>query len=154
MAAVVIEAIWMERNSIVHRGVPNHLETIIRSTRITFSNYMHALSGNQSARQTRWEPPMAPWIKINMDATIRAEEAAETAVVRDDQRVILSLTATPFPHPKPVMAEATAMLLGLQHARDYAWSSVIIKSDCLNLVNCWNGSAEVPWSAAHILQRI
>ncbi|PON86771.1 hypothetical protein TorRG33x02_174200 [Trema orientale] len=54
----------------------------------------------------------------------------------------------------PPITEAVVILLGSQLARDYAWSSVVIESDCLNLINYWNGSAEVPWSAAHILQRM
>ncbi|PON40301.1 Ribonuclease H-like domain containing protein [Trema orientale] len=102
---------------------------------------MHAFSGNQSARQTCWEPPPTLWIKIYVDAAVRAEEAAGAAVARDKQGMILALIAALFPHPDPVMVEAALMLLGLQLARDYAWSSVVIESDCLNLVNCWNGSA-------------
>ncbi|PON68500.1 Ribonuclease H-like domain containing protein [Parasponia andersonii] len=96
------QAIWIERNSIVHGGVPNHLETII----------------------------------------LRAEEAAGAAVARDEHGMVLALTAAPFPHPEPVMAETAAILLGLQLAQDYAWISVIIEFDCLNLVNCWNGSTK------------
>ncbi|PON62456.1 Ribonuclease H-like domain containing protein [Parasponia andersonii] len=107
---------------------------------------MHAFSGGHSGRQNRCEPPPppAPWIKINVDAAVRAEEAAGAAVAWDEHGMVLALTAAPFPHPEPVMAETAAMLLGLQLARDYAWSSVVFESDCLNLVNCWNGSAEVP----------
>ncbi|PON68503.1 Ribonuclease H-like domain containing protein, partial [Parasponia andersonii] len=104
------------------------------------------------ARQNRWEPPLAPWIKINVDAVVRAKETAGAAVARDEHGMVLALTAAPFPHPELVMAETAAMLLGLQLAQDYAWSSFVIEFDCLNLVNCWNGSADVPWSAAHILQ--
>ncbi|PON82128.1 Ribonuclease H-like domain containing protein [Trema orientale] len=104
--------------------------------------------------KTLREPPPSPWIKINVDAAVRTTEAAGAAVVRDHLGRILAMKTELFHNPEPVLAEANAMLLALQFARDNYWSSVVIESDCLILVNGWNGSSEVPWQSDHIFLRM
>ncbi|PON85596.1 Ribonuclease H-like domain containing protein [Trema orientale] len=154
MATLITKAIWKERNSVIHGGFPSQIETMVRSIQATFNAYNLALSCNQAAHQTCWEPPPSPWIKINVDAAVRTTEAAGTAVVRDHLGRILAMKTELFHNPEPVIAEANAMLLGLQLARDNHWSSVVIESECLTLVNGWNGCSEVPWHSDHIFPQM
>ncbi|PON93451.1 hypothetical protein TorRG33x02_107290 [Trema orientale] len=118
MAALITEAIWKETNSVIHRGVPSQIETIVRSIQAAFNAYNLALSCNQPARQTCREPPPSPWIKINVDAAVRTTESAGAAVARDHLGRILALKTELSHNPEPMLAETSAMLLGLQLARD------------------------------------
>ncbi|PON90929.1 Ribonuclease H-like domain containing protein [Trema orientale] len=148
----MVEAIWMERNAIVHGEAPKQINTILRSVCNSFAFY----SSTQSlpAGPARWELPPTPWIKINVDAAIRAEESVGAAVARDHQGVVLAIKTTLLSSPDPITAEALAMLLGLEVARAYSWPYVVVESDCLNLLNSWNGGSEVPWQATHVFKQM
>ncbi|PON81063.1 hypothetical protein TorRG33x02_231810 [Trema orientale] len=137
MAALITEVIWMERNSIVHGNPPKRPEMIFRSAMTAFSSYNSVLLCHQLDRPATWETPPFPWIKINVDA-------AGAAVARDDSGRVPALKATGSHNLDLIVAKASALLLGLELAQANSWLSVVLKSDCQNLVNCWNCKGSLP----------
>ncbi|PON54408.1 hypothetical protein PanWU01x14_194870 [Parasponia andersonii] len=137
MAALITEAIWMERrNSIVHGNPPKRPEMIFLSAMTAFSSYSSVLLCHQLDRPTTWATLPFPWIKINVDAAVRAHDAVKIAVARDDSGRVLALKATTSHNPDPIVAEALALLLGLEHAK-------LI----LGLLSSWNQIVKF-WSTA------
>ncbi|PON79957.1 hypothetical protein PanWU01x14_004070 [Parasponia andersonii] len=79
---------------------------------------------------------------------------AAVAVARDDRSTFLALRTSQLLNPDPLLSEANSMLLGFQLARDHRFRNVIVESDCLHLVTCWNDGTEEPWNVKHILDQM
>ncbi|PON38904.1 hypothetical protein TorRG33x02_344040, partial [Trema orientale] len=53
------------------------------------------------------------------------------AVARDTQCRALATRIAIYQCSDPLVAEATALLLGVQLAHDQSWSNIAVESDCL-----------------------
>ncbi|PON88157.1 hypothetical protein TorRG33x02_159860 [Trema orientale] len=74
-----------------------------------------------------WLPPLTPWIKINVDATVRDDRAAGAAVATDDKGVVLAIRTTGIQCTDPLVAEASALQLGFKAALENRWQFVVIE---------------------------
>ncbi|PON83251.1 hypothetical protein TorRG33x02_209550 [Trema orientale] len=99
-ASLCMEAIWIERNLIIHNKEGRDAESINRSLMVQMQNYLQALSTNQALDQSIpmqviWVSPPPPcWIKVNVNTTVRDEKAMGATVARDTHsRTLATRTA-------------------------------------------------------------
>ncbi|KAH9688162.1 reverse transcriptase domain-containing protein [Citrus sinensis] len=112
-------------------------------------------------KQQEWLPPPHNLFKVNVDAALNSENrsAGVGAVIRDSNgKIVAAGVNQHLLMGSASLAEAEAVLWGLQLARNAAVSSLIIESDCLEvvqLVNNTKGSrSEIFWTILAIQNQI
>ncbi|KAK2660271.1 hypothetical protein Ddye_006804 [Dipteronia dyeriana] len=120
-------------------------------------NQPDQLQHREGMRNVIWKPPDSRWYKANTDVAISIAEKkiGFDIVIRDAKGFVLasscqSVTAT-F---SPPMAEAEAILSGLQFARDSGLHPVIIKSDAAIIVNWINVGGHFSLDVGLVLEGI
>ncbi|KAF8389597.1 hypothetical protein HHK36_024116 [Tetracentron sinense] len=110
----------------------NYAEEVFFSL-ITPTLVSGSVYGNSSAF---WVPPPDGFIKINCDGAFwdLNREGGIAPMARDLRGSVLDFRVHHFSCRSPILAEALAILLGLQLALDNHWHSVIVESDCWTLI--------------------
>ncbi|PON48859.1 Allosteric substrate binding domain containing protein [Parasponia andersonii] len=150
----MVEFIWKERNSILHGGIPSSPDSLYRSLSVAASSYSSALCNERDSATApvRWLQPPPPWVKINMDAAVRVEASIAAAVARNEQGSVLGRKTKEFPYPNPLVAEALALLHGLEFAVANEWKFVVLESDCMEELRSWNDDQVAPTCIISVLQ--
>ncbi|KAK9209155.1 hypothetical protein WN944_001519 [Citrus x changshan-huyou] len=112
-------------------------------------------------KQQKWFPPPENIFKINVDVAINTKNqiAGVGAVIRDSNGKIIAAGINQIHLKGPVsLAEAETVQWGLQLAKEADLTSLIIKSDCLEvvqLVNNTKGSkTEIFWTILEIRNQL
>ena len=88
-------------------------------------------------RKTKWEPPLAGWVKLNVDGSFvqQSGESGVGVIARDNEgHVIFSAWRAIFNCQDAAEAEAWACLEGLRLAAQWIHEPVIVESDCASIV--------------------
>lgn len=102
------------------------------------------VSSNRRQEQVeRWERPSCGWARINTDAScsVATNMTGIDVVVRMSSGRLHAAQMEVYPALlSPVIAEARALLIGLQLASSLGLMRVEMESDCLNLISMLTGS--------------
>ena len=95
-------------------------------------------------KQQEWLPPPQNVFKVNVDAALNSKNLSAgvgAAVIRDSNgKIVAAGVNQNLLKGSASLAEAEAMLWGLQLARNTDVSSLIIESDCLEVVQLVNNT--------------
>ncbi|MBA0760086.1 hypothetical protein Gotri_022868 [Gossypium trilobum] len=132
---VTIWAIWFSRNKFLHERKVQSLKEIIifiRSFGLEYRSSAENLKYPQPRSMVKWSPPPQGWLKINVDAglLIAKKRAVSGFIIRNGEGFIMGsgFQRHNLVH-SVVIAEALAILHGLQFALDLGFSNVILESD-------------------------
>ncbi|MBA0755499.1 hypothetical protein Gogos_021255 [Gossypium gossypioides] len=148
LIAVSIWAIWFSRNKFVHERKVQSLEeivTFIWSFGSEYRSSAESLKHPQPRSMVKWSPPPQGWFKVNVDAgvSIANNRVVTDFIIRNDEGFIMG---SGFQRHNLVLsvviAEAIAVLHGLQFALDMGFSRVILESDSRLVVNNIQKSSE------------
>jgi len=95
------------------------------------------LARKEHDRKTKWEPPPAGWVKLNVDGSFvqQSGESGVGVIARDNEgHVIFSAWRAIFNCQDAAEAEAWACLEGLRLAAQWIHEPVIVESDCARIV--------------------
>lgn len=91
-----------------------------------------------------WQPPHSPLFKVNVDAAVTGSKFGLGMVVRDEVGdVLMSAGSSCQAEGDPLHAEAKAMFFGFKYAFDVGFRSIVMESDCANLVQLAMGKTRV-----------
>ncbi|XP_074265990.1 uncharacterized protein LOC141588447 [Silene latifolia] len=145
-------AIWEHRNKVVFEGFDVAPDSVIRRVLDVLSETitMEVMGsgtrrrGGRTARSEEsdgWKAAPAGYVKLNVDVGVVDGEGVDTGVVYRDERglVVWGAARGRMQGWEPVVAEAVAMLDGLQEALDRGHRNVVVESDCLHVVDAVKG---------------
>ncbi|XP_074298529.1 uncharacterized protein LOC141629422 [Silene latifolia] len=91
-------------------------------------------------REDRWVVAPQGWVKVNVDAGVNTGEGVGVgAVCRDDEgRVLWGMAWDWKKEWEPGVAEAVAVLEGLEEAKRKGHDKVVIESDCIQVIEALN----------------
>nr|KJB20572.1 hypothetical protein B456_003G154500 [Gossypium raimondii] len=143
LIVVSIWAIWFSRNKFVHERNVQSLEeivTFIRSFGLEYRSSAESLKHPQPRSMVKWSPPPQGYFKINVDAglSVANNRAVLGFIIRNAEGFIMGHNLV----HSMVIAEAIAVLDGLQFALDMGFSKVILESDSRLVVNNIQKSSE------------
>ncbi|GLT59333.1 hypothetical protein SLA2020_321580 [Shorea laevis] len=96
----------------------------------------------QRRTETRWRPPDAGFVKINMDGAICAQRELYGlgAVARDSSgEVIAAMMFKGYGQISAEESEACSLRKALKWARDLMFYKVVVETDCASIVTAING---------------
>lgn len=142
LALVVCWKSWEIRNKDVHHSPYDIPPDIVLWCKNDLADYRSAqcvpfLSPRQPP-SLLWQPPGVGQIKINVDAAFprNSRNFRVSMVARDHDGRCLWWSRREFcGRPQPMEGEAWAVLHGLREGRDRGWNSVVIESDCANVIH-------------------
>ncbi|KAL2906000.1 hypothetical protein RDABS01_004710, partial [Bienertia sinuspersici] len=95
-----------------------------------------------------WQRPPAGVIKVNVDAHMGADgKEGLSAVIRDENGVVLLLEVRHCLVKNVEQAEAMAVQYGIMLARRFGFQCIMVESDAANVVNIINSRLEIQWGA-------
>ncbi|KAK3198821.1 hypothetical protein Dsin_022236 [Dipteronia sinensis] len=148
LLCVVLWRTWSNRNAVVH-GLPfdasedifEWANLFVRNGKAA-SSVLNTTDGHENKQSKIWEPPAQGLYKINCDAAIDLAGCLVGCgvVIRNEEGLIMAASSqrmmASFP---PHIAEATAILCGIQLAIDSGLNPVIVESDAAVVVEWING---------------
>ncbi|KAL5581977.1 hypothetical protein UlMin_014419 [Ulmus minor] len=103
-------------------------------------------------KPTAWEPTLAGWIKINLDAVVINDEASIAYVARDAGGSVIKWVAQRVSTLFPLVAEAFAANFAMELVVAEWWPNVVFTSDSKIVVDVLNAFSETPWSIASAIE--
>ncbi|XP_074318257.1 uncharacterized protein LOC141655057 [Silene latifolia] len=141
-------AIWEHRNKVVFDGieaapdsvVTRAMDVLSEMTMMDGGSYVRGKGGGRMEAQggsEGWQSAPSGYVKLNVDAGVVEGEGSDTGVVcrGGDGSVLWGIAIGRKQQWEPVIAEAVAMLDGLQEALARGHRHVVIESDCLQVVD-------------------
>jgi ribonuclease HI len=102
-----------------------------------------------------WTRPLIGMVKLNVDAAILIGKCWLAVVVRDDRENIVKFWSKAIPPNEPVVAEANAILLAIQIAKEEDFKHIIVEGDAKICFDVLNGNVvESLWSISSLCRDI
>ncbi|GLT73739.1 hypothetical protein SLA2020_455770 [Shorea laevis] len=139
--------IWHARNELLWNGKSVNPRHIIEHSLHFLADYRRAtlLKGgakpSRNRNGTRWTPPLADCVKINIDAALSWQQRTSGmgAVARDSSgEVLAALSCKGQEVSAAEIAEACSLREALQWAQELCFRKVIMESDCASIVTAIN----------------
>ncbi|XP_074306168.1 uncharacterized protein LOC141641404 [Silene latifolia] len=139
-------AIWEARNRVVFEGSQVEVGDITKRVWDVMEEiegaWAEATGGGKEggkglvvARSGGWQAPTAGWLELNVDAGVKEGVGA---VCRDDiERVLWGLSIQRREEWNPQIAEAVAVLDGLEEAARVGHGAIMVESDCLEVLEAF-----------------
>ncbi|GLT59332.1 hypothetical protein SLA2020_321580 [Shorea laevis] len=141
--------LWSCRNEALWEGKTMEPRQIIAKALSFLQEYSTALLSRgrgpasvQRRTETRWRPPDAGFVKINMDGAICAQRELYGlgAVARDSSgEVIAAMMFKGYGQISAEESEACSLRKALKWARDLMFYKVVVETDCASIVTAING---------------
>ncbi|KAF4391741.1 hypothetical protein G4B88_005627 [Cannabis sativa] len=136
----IFEVIWSERNRRVHNESDNDLPGIMRLVRFKIKDHM-LVPNHRVPEVVSWAPPPPSWVTCNTDVAVSSNGSMLSAVFRNDRGKIISITTREVLFSDPLIAEANAVCLAAEVARDSGIQRVLFLCDNLCVANSFAASA-------------
>ncbi|KAH9685373.1 reverse transcriptase domain-containing protein [Citrus sinensis] len=151
--------IWSPRNKFIFEGKKSDSRILAAKAESVLRAYQRVSKpGNvqgtkdRGIDQQKWKPPPKNVLKLNVDAAVNSKDQKTGlgAIVRDAEGKILAVGIKQAQFRERVsLAEAEAILWGLQVAKQVSSSSLIAESDCKEVVELLNNTqgsrTEIHW---------
>ena len=113
----------------------------------------------EDGKEDQWQSPPIGWLKINVDVVVDVQKQVVglEVVIRDekDNCIAAAVNTTKY-FGNVAMAEAAAIKWGMKVALRAGLASVLLESDCLEVVELVNNRcssmAEISWMISEILE--
>lgn len=133
-------AIWTARNRWLFEGEacdPGSTMAYVHSLMSELEREVDSSPMLRVGGEGRWQPPDEGWVKLNVDGgCVEGLGACVGAVIRGEEGIAKLAAAWKVEDRwEPIIAEAKAVLLGMQVAIEFGYRKVIVESDCLHLIN-------------------
>uniref|UniRef100_A0A2N9HDI6 RNase H type-1 domain-containing protein n=1 Tax=Fagus sylvatica TaxID=28930 RepID=A0A2N9HDI6_FAGSY len=155
---LTLECIWSLRNKVVHKEPQFNISTIIHSLELRIIEHYEdqvTTCRNSASPIMRWTTPPAGHIKLNTDATMRANSSSIAVVARNSVGGFCITWAKHLSVSDPKCTEAAAILWALQLALLENYSKVVVESDSKVCIDAIIGSpSEVNWKIAAIIANV
>lgn len=95
----------------------------------------------KDGKEDQWQSPLIGWLKINVDVAVDVQKQVVglEVVIRDEKdKCIAAVVNTTKYFGNVAMAEAAAIKWGMQVALRAGLASVLLESDCLEVVELVN----------------
>ncbi|KAH9709496.1 putative reverse transcriptase/RNA-dependent DNA polymerase [Citrus sinensis] len=151
--------IWSARNKFIFEGKKSDsrflaakADSVLKAyQRVSKPGNVHGAK-DRGIDQQKWKPPSQNVLKLNVDAAVstKAQKVGLGAIVRDAEGKILAVGIKQAQFRERVsLAEAEAIHWGLQVANQISSSSLIVESDCKEVVELLNNTkgsrTEIHW---------
>lgn len=172
MVKLVLWRAWTSHNNIVHQSGSFHIESsvhqLLNIREITMdikaqvshqtesrkgkevhadSNAMNEASKLTEISQRSWVPPREGWIKVNVDGSfVEQTGGAGVGVIARDHKGVVLFTAwrVIFRCTDALEVEALACVEGFRLASQWAQGSIILETDCVQMVKALQGLEDRP----------
>lgn len=141
LACVVLWNVWNFRNGVLHDSAQGERSTIVARSKDFLDSYSSAIFTfpiRSPAPPIRpWQPPPAPFIKINFNAGFPTSTSHQiAAVARDSDHCCVGWAVRRLQgSPAPVVAEACAARFAIHMTLEKGWTHVHLEGDCLQVIN-------------------
>lgn len=125
--------IWNRRNKIFKGKANNPVTDIERALALKICHEQVKITKIQTSSNFTWDPP-PPGSNVDGAIFFNYEKAGVGCLLRDAQGDLIMAASSPEILAEPATIEALAILRGLQLSIHLELSNLIIKSDCLLLV--------------------
>ncbi|KAK3221985.1 hypothetical protein Dsin_009010 [Dipteronia sinensis] len=163
LRCVIFWRYWFLRNQLVHGLTTQDMSTVVSWCRnyLTESQSVATFNG-ESYRSPlplsiRWQPPLEGHYKVNPDAAIDIQQGRLGLgfVIRECQGFVLASGASRLEvEYSPKVAEATAILRGINFALETGLTPTIVETDALGVVDLVNGDCSISTEIGLIVQDI
>ncbi|KAL9448618.1 hypothetical protein AB3S75_015991 [Citrus x aurantiifolia] len=164
--AALLWVIWNARNKRLFEGKQEAPARLVARAESVVESFKNARQYNglrpdqrKDGKENQGHPLPNGWLKVNIDAAMNAEKqvARLRVVIRDwNKNCIAAAINTSRYFGNVAMAEAAAMEWGLQVALRVGGTSVLLESDCHEVVELINNKdssmAEIIWVISEILE--
>lgn len=136
--------IWNFRNGTVYDVETGTRESLVERINDFLNSYSSACFvfplQTRPPAATGWQPPRAPFVKINFDAAVYDTNSVQVAAVaRDSEGLCMGWSVhTCHGSPAPVMAEASASRHTILMAVERSWTHIHLEGDCIPIINALN----------------
>ena len=136
--ALTLECIWNFKNSIVHSGPHSNLPIILKGLELRVADHLALVEGVDRVSNNVLICQKAPppdYVKLNTDVVVKPNSTSVAVVARDANGSVLKAWARYVDMNDPVIAEAFAMKLALELAKEESFINIIVESDSKIYIN-------------------
>ncbi|KAF4366726.1 hypothetical protein F8388_020088 [Cannabis sativa] len=138
----IVESVWKERNRRVHGEMEKDIMQISRSIRQKIND--HIMVSEKIVHEiTEWRPPPSDWVCCNSDVAVSPVGSFLSAVIRDDVGNIISISSQESRVTLPKLAEAKAVCLAAEKAKDLGLKKIMFQSDNIGVVKAFEASMDI-----------
>ncbi|KAF4359782.1 hypothetical protein F8388_008344 [Cannabis sativa] len=138
----IVESVWKERNRRVHGEMEKDIMQISRSIRQKIND--HIMVSKKIVHEiTEWRPPPLDWVCCNSDVAVSPVGSILSAVIRDDMGNIISISSQESRVTLPKLAEAKAVCLAAEKAKDLGLKKIMFQSDNIGVVKAFEASMDI-----------
>jgi len=155
---VIAWALWSNQNECKNGGAKKSCQALLQGALEYLSEYQAymkvTVSPRQPAEAVVWLPPSSTHYKINVDGAVFKEQkmAGVGILIRDVVGQVIGACSKKIDAPLgAIKAEAKAVELGLQFAKDLSVQDFTLESDSLSLVNALRDLCPPPLSVAALV---
>lgn len=133
----LLEAVWEARNTKVHEGRVDILETVLK-LELKVEDILSLRKEIKEKRipsMTYWTQPDKGWIAVNTDASTKDRRNAIAMVARDENGIIIHLATNQLIGLDAEMAELKALEWVTSIGEEQGWEKVICRCDAKRLVD-------------------
>ncbi|XP_057415862.1 uncharacterized protein LOC130710569 [Lotus japonicus] len=143
MSFTFIYAIWEQRNSVIHKGLPASFKVVLQRLAALRCPDNSDLVASPTARvenvSTSWRRPRGGTIKLNFDASWTADTGAGFGMITQNfnGEVMAVAAFGRVEAPSALVAEVLAFRWCMLLARDLGFFRVVLETDCKHLFETW-----------------
>ncbi|XP_060972639.1 uncharacterized protein LOC133038488 [Cannabis sativa] len=141
IALCVMEAMWKERNSVVHGQSKNLIWQVLSNINRKIREQLHVVS-NAVEDFCAWSPPPASWLCCNCDVSCDDEGMVLATVVRDDQGRIVTIKTERNHLTDPLIGEVVAVCMTAELMIDKKVVHVVFQSDNIETVKAFSNATD------------
>uniref|UniRef100_A0A803PDD3 Reverse transcriptase n=1 Tax=Cannabis sativa TaxID=3483 RepID=A0A803PDD3_CANSA len=141
IALCVMEAMWKERNSVVHGQSKNSIWQVLSNINRKIREQLHVVS-NAVEDFCAWSPPPASWLCCNCDVSCDDEGMVVATVVRDDQGRIVTIKTERNHLTDPLIGEVVAVCMAAKLMIDKKVAHVVFQSDNIETVKAFSNATD------------
>uniref|UniRef100_A0A803NSI4 Reverse transcriptase zinc-binding domain-containing protein n=1 Tax=Cannabis sativa TaxID=3483 RepID=A0A803NSI4_CANSA len=137
IALCMMEAMWKERNSIVHGQSKNSIWQVLSNINTKIMEQLRVVS-NEVEDFCAWSPPAESWLCCNCDIACDDEGMVVATVVHDDQGRIVTIKTERSHLTDPLIGEAVAVCMAAELMIEKKVAQVVFQSDNIEVVKAFS----------------
>lgn len=150
-----MDSIWFLRNKVVHEAFKPNLQIFISQTSKVYKEHCEAWGNKMINTIHNWKVVPKDHQILTFDVAVRTTGSTAAAVCRKDDGEIIFVHTRFIHSTNPNQGDATALLIGLQEAKEKNIENLVTAGDSLNtLLAAKDADYNPDWLAQPIIQDI